>query len=137
MKQKEQRFKLESDIITKIFEDNKNTVHFDYHVDIDDTSDGIRLDLYTRSAKHGSILLLHQTSGTSSVHALERMLSFLNQDHRGDQFNSYTLNWKATGDDTEHSSHYFETSEEEVLRKFFYNKNKEDYSVRIIQNPLS
>jgi hypothetical protein len=137
MKQKEQRFKLESDIITKIFEDNKNTVHFDYHVDIDDTSDGIRLDLYTRSANHSSILLLHQTSGTSSVHALERMLSFLNQDFRGEEFNSYTLNWKAVGEDREHTSHYFETSEEEVMRKFFYNKTKSDYSVRIVLNPLS
>ena len=77
MRKKDQRFDLEGEIVTLVFDDNRNTVHFDYHVDIDDVDYSIRLDLYTRNARSGAVFLLHQTRGTSSVDVLQKMLDYL------------------------------------------------------------
>lgn len=121
-----------------VFDDNRSTVHFDYHVDIDDTAHSIRLDLYTRNARHGEVFLLHQTSGNSSVEALEAMLDYLKGQQRGREKQSYTVQWRnLRSDDRPHISYYYEVSEEEVRRKFFFNRKMEDFEVRITLNPMA
>jgi hypothetical protein len=139
MRKKENRFDLEGEIITLVYEDNRNTVHFDYHVDIDDIDNSIRLDLYTRNARSGAVFLLHQTRGTSSVDVLQRMLEYLRSLHLSDQKYSFTVNWVSRSDidKTEHVSYFYEASEEDVRSKFFYNKREEDYLISIEKNPLS
>lgn len=139
MRKKDKRFDLEGEIITEVFEDNKNTVHFDYHVDIDDVDYSIMLDLYTRNARNGAIFLMHQTRGTSSVDVLTKMLDYLRSQHLVDEMNSYTVKWiDRKGDNkTEHVSYFYEHSEEDVRKKFFYNKREEDYLISIELNPIS
>ena len=139
MRKKENRFDLEGEIITLVYEDNRNTVHFDYHVDIDDIDNSIRLDLYTRNARSGAIFLLHQTRGTSSVDVLQKMLEYLRSQHLSDQKYSFTVSWVDRNDidKTEHVSYFYEASEEDVRSKFFYNKREEDYLISIEKNPLS
>lgn len=139
MRNKDNRFGLEGEIITLVFEDNRNTVHFDYHVDIDDVDYGIRLDLYTRNARSGAVFLLHQTRGTSSIDVLQRMLQHLRSQHLTNEKYSFTVSWidRADPKKAEHVSYFYEASEADVRKKFFYNKREEDYLISIEQNPLS
>lgn len=139
MRKKDRRFELEGIISTRVFDRNRSTVHFDYHVDIDDVDNSVMLDLYTRNARNGAIFLLHQTRGTSSISALEKMVEYLNDHHPGGERNSYTVRWvdRREPEGTEHVSYFYENSEQEVLRKFFYNRNQKDYTVKVELNPLS
>ena len=139
MRKKDRRFDLEGEIVTLVFEDNKNTVHFDYHVDIDDVDYSIRLDLYTRNARSGAVFLLHQTRGTSSVDVLQKMLEYLRSQHLSDEKYSYTVKWVDRNDELrqEHVSYFYEASESDVRKKFFYNKREEDYLITVEKNPLS
>lgn len=139
MRKKDRRFELEGEIITLIFEDNRNTVHFDYHVDIDDIDYSIMLDLYTRNARNGAIFLLHQTRGTSSVDVLKKMLDYLHSQHLAEQKYSYTVKWinKKEDNQPEHVSYFYEHTEEDVRKKFFYNRSEKDYRISIELNPLS
>ncbi|MBI1288791.1 MAG: hypothetical protein GC178_14580 [Flavobacteriales bacterium] len=139
MRQKDKRFELEGKIMTLIFEDNRNTVHFDYHVDIDDTDNSIMLDLYTRNARNGAIFLLHQTRGTSSIDVLQKMIHHLKRESVSDEKYSYTVKWIDRNDPNkeEHVSYFYESSEREVRRKFFYNRREQDYLITIEKNPLS
>ena len=139
MRKKDRRFDLEGEIVTGVFEDNKNTVHFDYHVDIDDVDYSIRLDLYTRNARSGAVFLLHQTRGTSSVDVLQKMLQYLESQHLSEEKYSYTVKWvdRNDADRSEHVSYFYEASESDVRKKFFYNKREEDYLITIEKNPLS
>jgi hypothetical protein len=139
MRKKDRRFDLEGEIVTLVFEDNKNTVHFDYHVDIDDVDYSIRLDLYTRNARSGAVFLLHQTRGTSSVDVLQKMLEYLRSQHLSEEKYSYTVKWVDRNDELrkEHVSYFYEASESDVRKKFFYNKREEDYLITIEKNPLS
>lgn len=136
---KEERFRLESEIISIVFEDNRNTVHFDYHVDIDNELNSIRLDLYTKNDRNNEIFLLHQTHGGSSVDVLTKMREHLQSNHQKGQKNSYTVKWRSlkAQDEKEHISYFFEYSESDVLKKFFYNKNEADFAVSISLNPIS
>lgn len=139
MRKKDRRFDLEGEIITLVYEDNRNTVHFDYHVDIDDVDYSIMLDLYTRNAKSGAVFLLHQTRGTSSVDVLKKMLDYLKTHNKSDEKYSYTVKWVDRKDPKkdEHVSYFYETSESDVRKKFFYNKREEDYLITVEKNPLS
>lgn len=136
---KEERFRLESEIISLVFEDNKNTVHFDYHVDIDNELNSIQLDLYTKNAKNNEIFLLHQTHGNSSLDVLGKMVDYLESNHQKGSKNSYTVKWRNLKDskEAEHVSYFFEYSESDVLKKFFYNKNEADFTVSISLNPMA
>ena len=139
MRKKDSRFNLEGEIVTLVFEDNRNTVHFDYHVDIDDVDYSIMLDLYTRNAKSGAIFLLHQTRGTSSVDVLNKMLKYLQGQHLSQEKYPFTVKWidRTDTDKKEHVSYFYEVSEEDVRSKFFYNKREQDYLITVEQNPLS
>lgn len=139
MRKKDRRFDLEGEIITLIYEDNRNTVHFDYHVDIDDVDYSIMLDLYTRNARNGAIFLLHQTRGTSSVDVLQKMLRYLQSQHMAEEKYSYTVKWvdRTEPDKAEHVSYFYEATEEDVRKKFFYNRREQDYLITIEKNPLS
>lgn len=139
MRKKDRRFDLEGEIITLVYEDNRNTVHFDYHVDIDDVDYSIMLDLYTRNARSGAVFLLHQTRGTSSVDVLKKMLDYLKTHNKSDEKYSYTVKWVDRKDPKkdEHVSYFYETSESDVRKKFFYNKREEDYLITVEKNPLS
>ena len=139
MRKKDRRFDLEGEIITLVYEDNRNTVHFDYHVDIDDVDYSIMLDLYTRNARSGAVFLLHQTRGTSSVDVLQKMLDYLKSQYQSDERYSYTVKWIDRNDasKSEHVSYFYEFSETDVRKKFFYNKREEDYLITIEKNPLS
>ncbi|MFM1877071.1 MAG: hypothetical protein RL266_2808 [Bacteroidota bacterium] len=139
MRKKDKRFDLEGEIITLVYEDNRNTVHFDYHVDIDDVDYSIRLDLYTRNARSGAVFLLHQSRGTSSVDVLQKMIQYLRSQHLSEEKYSYTVNWIDREDPsrTEHTSYFYEATEADVRQKFFYNKKEEDYLITIEKNPLS
>ncbi len=139
MRKKDKRFELEGEIVTLIYEDNRNTVHFDYHVDIDDVDYSIMLDLYTRNARNGAIFLLHQTRGTSSVDVLKKMLDHLKRENLSDEKYSYTVKWidRNDSDKIEHVSYFYESSEREVRKKFFYNRREEDFLVTIEKNPMA
>ena len=139
MRKKDRRFELEGQIITLIFDDNRSTVHFDYHVDIDDVDNSVQLDLYTRNANNNAIFLLHQSRGTSSVRALEIMLEYLRQIRKDEQKNSFTVKWVHRNDANkeEHVSYFYENDEAAVRSKFFYNRKEQDFLISIEMNPIA
>jgi hypothetical protein len=139
---KNRRFAIESDIIAHIYEDNKNTVHFDYSVDIDgDTT--VTLDLFTFNKKNNGIFLLHKTRGKNSIEALNKMYDHIHLEKVN--MRSYTVTWNKyadglndDGEIEQHVSYFWEKNEEDVINKFFYNKdNPDDYVIDITLNPLS
>jgi len=130
---KNKRFEIESKIIKHIYEDNQNTVHFDYHVNIDDGS--ITLDLFTFNKRNNSVFLLNQTDGRNSVEALDKMYFYL-RDLKRDKA-PYTVTWKKIGDGGEHKSYFWEKCKGDVHDKFFYNKFEDDYEFKIELRPLS
>lgn len=130
---KNQRFAIESQIISHIYEDNKNTVHFDYHVDIDNGS--ITLDLYTFNKKTLSVMLLHQTRGINSITALAEMYNYIHDKKKKDKA-PYTITWNRVGDE-KHQSYFWERSEADAREKFFYNKDEADYEIEIELRPSS
>ena len=129
------RFSLESDIITHVYEDNKNTVHFNYRVDIDgDTT--VTLELFTFNKINKGIFLLHKTSGKNSIEALTKMYAYIRSEKH--DMHSYTVTWNIYGDTEQHISYFWEKSEEDVINKFFYNKDTpDDYVISIRLNPIS
>ena len=130
---KKERFRIESDIINRIYKDNGNTVHFDYHVDIDRNL--IRLDLFTVNRKNGQVFLLHQTEGSTSLGALTLMFNYI-VDRNKDKA-PYTVTWEKKGEGEEHISYFWENSEMDVINKFFYDKDPDDYVIKVELKPLS
>ena len=119
------RFKLESNIINHVYMDNGNTVHFDYHVDIDNGS--VRLDMFTVNQKNLVVFLLHQTKAETSIEALESMLKYVSTAKEEAEKFPYSATWRKTAEKENHISYFWEEDEEHVRSKFFYNKDRKDY----------
>jgi hypothetical protein len=130
---KDSRFKLESDIISHIYEDNKNTVHFNYRINID-VDNSVTLELFTFNKSTNSVFLLHKTTGRSSVEALREMYDYIFSEKKS--MSPYTVIWSKSGGD-EHVSYFWENSEDDVRSKFFFDKNPTDYTIRVELMPMS
>ena len=135
-----EKIKIESEIIRFIYEDNGNTVHFDYS--LRHSLPIFRLDLYTLNIKTKEIFLLHQTEGTSKLDALKKMFDYVHARrslHQQKEKNSYTVKWTNVTDSLRmyNVSYFYEATEDDVRTKFFYNKNKDDYIIDIKINPLA
>jgi len=131
---KNKRFSLESDIITHVYEDNKNTVHFNYRVDIDGDNT-VTLELFTFNKRTNSVFLLHRTKGENSIKALSEMYDYINAEKH--DMSPYLVTWSKNDEDETHVSYFWESSKTDVYNKFFYNKKVEDYKIDIELRPLS
>ena len=138
-KGKKQRIRLESQIQRLLRKDNGVTAHFDFHIKMNSPENTVELHLLTFNPVHDNYMLLSKVSGASSINCLEQVLAYLNKDRSAQTEYSYTVNWKDMKSESkkQHQSYFRGTSEEEVLKKFFHEKNAEDYEFSIHKNPIT
>jgi len=135
---KDDRFILESKIIALIYNDNKNSVHFDYHFDPDAYLASIRLEVYTVKAQTNEVLLFHEVIGQNTLEVLQRTIQHIEYIHKNKEKYSFSVTWNHVNTpDFKHISHFFEPNKEMVLEKFYHNKKIEDYLITIKHNPES
>jgi hypothetical protein len=67
------------------------------------------------------------------------MISYLRKQHVVEEKYPFTVKWTDRADpkQEEHTSYFYESSEQAVRQKFFYNRREEDYIVSVERNPIS
>ncbi len=132
-----EQIKLQHQIGELLLKDNGVSCHFDYHVNLLSDYETIKLNVLTYNQRHNEYMLLHTVKGTSSIDCLSKTLTFLNQkDHRAKQ-RSFSVVWKKQGDTDNYTSYFQAIDEEEVTRKFLHEKNPDEYTFDITENPVS
>jgi hypothetical protein len=132
-----EQIKLQHDISTILREDNGVSCHFDYHVNLLSDYETIKLNVLTYNQRHNEYMLLHTVKGTSSIDCLQKVKSFLQTKANNSDDVSFSVKWKRTGEDKEHVSYFMASTKEEVERKFFHEKNRDEYTYSIVENPVS
>ena len=127
-----------SKLITK---DNGCYSHFHYE-SLYPGGTNLRLQLITYNPIHETHFLLHQTHGVNGEDALKKMydhiynIKELLTARKDVRFNSYTIEWMKAGVAGTNHSHFYGASVEEIMRKFYYGKNKESYTILSVRlNP--
>ncbi len=132
-----EQIKLQHDISELLREDNGVSCHFDYHVNLLSDNETVKLNVLTYNQRHNEYMLLHTVTGTSSIDCLGKTKSYLISKSTDVEEYSYSVKWKKAGDAKEYTSYFVGSSQEEVELKFLHEKNIEEYSYEIIQNPVA
>jgi hypothetical protein len=101
------------------------------------TIDGkVKLDLITINPRHNQAFLFHNETGADKVHALSKMLTYV-QSYK-EKENSYTIQWVAKGD-TELNTSYFKAGNIlDALQKLYYGRDMNTITVfSVVLNPIS
>jgi hypothetical protein len=101
------------------------------------TIDGkVKLDLITINPRHNQAFLFHSETGGDKVHALTKMLAYV-QSYK-EKENSYTIQWVAKGD-TELNTSYFKAGNVlDALQKLYYGRDMNTITVfSVVLNPVS
>jgi hypothetical protein len=134
---KTNRIKLEYEIMSGIYKDNGNSTHFDYHVNVDESTDNIKLDVVTYNPRHGSIMLLTTVKGDSSVDCLQKVLEYV-KSHSKKSEKSYTVIWSKSTNSELNKSYFSSVDADSALSKFYYGKNDNDFIVHEVKlNPIA
>jgi len=129
------KIELESLIQTIVEVDNASacTVHFDYRPGIGHYID---LSIITHNPIHGTDFLFHKSSGMTDEHALQNAYNYLIH-HRSNE-STFTIEWKKKDEAHTVVSYFSGDNMLDVLRKFYFNKNVDDFIVFSTKlNPLS
>jgi len=95
-----------------------------------------QLDLVTVNSRHNQSFLFHSVIGYDKVDCLNKMLGYV-KNYR-DKENSYTLQWKAKGDDELHTSYFQARNIYEALDKLYYGREVNSIIVfNVVLNPVS
>ena len=122
--------KAEHKIISKIFIDNRNTVHFIYGSKRDKIKN---IEVYTYNGNTEQTFLFYKATGETFLGCLENTLQHLHDIHLGN-LKSFTIRWKK--DDVENTSYFYATSEEEAIEKC-KNIEKDINILYVRTNPIS
>ena len=99
-----QQIRLQHQIVGILKNDNGVSCHFDYHINMMSDDETIKLNLLTYNPAHENYMLLHSTSGKSSIHCLERMQTYLTEFYNPKFLYSFTIEWKKKDDPAQQSS---------------------------------
>ena len=132
-----EQIRLQHQIVELLKSDNGISCHFDYHINMMSDDETIKLNLLTFNPSHKNYMLLHSTTGKSSIHCLERMLAYLKEFYNPQFLYSFTIEWKKKGEDLKHISYFRAIDETEATVKFLHEKNELDYEFTILKNPIS
>lgn len=95
-----------------------------------------QLNLITVNPRHEQSFLYHVTEGINKIEALEKMLEYVEKHHKKE--NSYTMQWVKKGENELHTSYFRAKNMFEVLDKFSFGRNMNEYSIYTITlNPVS
>ena len=132
-----EQIKLQHQIGELLLKDNGVSCHFDYHVNLLSDYETVKLNVLTYNKRHNEYMLLHTVKGTSSIDCLNKTLTFLSQkDHRA-KLLSFSVKWSKKGEDGSYVSYFQAHDEEEAREKFLHEKNPNDYTIEITENPVS
>jgi hypothetical protein len=132
-----QQIRLQHQIVEILKNDNGVSCHFDYHINMMSDDETIKLNLLTYNPVHENYMLLHSVSGTSSIHCLEKMRSYLNEFYNPQFLYSFTIEWKKKGDPMKHISYFRAADESQSKAKFLHEKEAAEYEFTILRNPIS
>ena len=132
---KTQRAELESKIISFIYEDNKNTAHFEYV----NSGQNVLMFLWTYNNHQKEVHLYKSYSGESDLECLNNAYTELTKNkNKITVQSSYTVRWSKQNEDTKHNSYFYAESDINALEQFFYNKEAHSYIIHEVrQNPIS
>ncbi len=111
---------------------NKCSVEFVYS-----PSEHLGIDLYiiTHNPVHKNPFLFSKSWGVTEEDALKKACLMINKNKKTE--NSYTVTWEKIGGTTQ-NSYFSGKNMHEVLDKFFFQKNQEEYIIFNIKlNPIS
>lgn len=122
---------LQQDIINHLGIAQQNAV-FNYK-----EKDGqIVLDLVTINPKHDQSFLFQSINGTNKSDSLSRMLAYIKSNFEKE--NTYTMQWLKIGENELHTSYFRAANMYQVLDKFAYNRDLNQYKIFSINlNPMS
>ena len=114
--------------------DNGCYTHFNYD-SVYSGDANTSLQLVTYNPVHKTHFLLHQLDGVSELDALQKMydhiynIKELLQKKDNVRYASYTVQWWEVDKTGVNHSHFYGQSIEEVMKKFYYNKRRESYTI--------
>ena len=90
----------------------------------------VRAKLLTWNPKHKSTFLVQEIETNSIIQALKQLLRYVKDKIRNDE-KSYTVKWhfKNSDDSKLITSHFYATEIYDLLQKFYYDKNHDDYQI--------
>jgi len=118
--------------IRKALNINEENICFEFH----QMPDYFDLDLITVNPIHKQSFLFHSTEGRDKIEALEIMLKYVNNQLYIED--SYTIQWKLTGENKIHQSYFRAKNIFDALDKFYFGRSTESvlvYSIHL--NPIS
>ena len=96
----------------------------------------VKLDLITINPRHNQAFLFHSETGADKVHALNKMLTYV-QSYK-EKENSYTIQWVAKGDTELHTSYFKAGNILDALQKLYYGRDMNTITVfSVVLNPIS
>jgi hypothetical protein len=96
----------------------------------------VKLDLITINPRHNQAFLFHSETGADKVHALNKMLAYV-QSYK-EKENSYTIQWVAKGDTELHTSYFKAGNVLDALQKLYYGRDMNTITVfSVVLNPIS
>ncbi len=131
------QIQLQHQVVEILKNDNGVSCHFDYHINIMSDDETVKLNLLTYNPGHENYMLLHSTSGKSSIHCLEKMLAYLDEFYNRKYLYSFTIEWKRKGDPLKHISYFRAIDEKEAQTKFLHEKDASEYDFTISRNPIA
>ncbi|MFM9944544.1 MAG: hypothetical protein ACKVQB_04860 [Bacteroidia bacterium] len=132
-----QQIRLQHQIGEILENDNGVSCHFDYHINMMSDDETIKLNLLTYNPAHENYMLLHSTSGKSSIDCLEKMKIYLNEFYNPQFLYSFTIEWKKKDEPLKHISYFRAADEAAAKAKFLHEKEEAEYDYTILRNPIS
>jgi hypothetical protein len=128
---------LQHEITEILRNDNGVSAHFDYHVNLLSSDETVKLNLLTFNPRHSEYMLLHTTTGSSSIDCLKKMMDYLRGSHSAKTKYSFTVKWRKKGEEAFIHSYFMASDNQEAEQKFLHEKSKDEYEYQIEQNPLA
>lgn len=132
-----EQIRLQHEIIELMRQDNGVSCHFDYHLNPVSDTETVKLNLLTYNPRHHEYMLFHSENGSSSIECLEKMLVYLKSVQKKTQIYSFSIYWKRKGEEKEYISYFRAPNEQTAESKFLHEKNPQDFTYRIVRNPIS
>jgi len=137
-----EKYQLEDEIRELIFDDNKNSAHFEYTTKVvqmlktrpTHKDEEVRVvKLITLNKKTGATFLLTEQQANDDVRALARILDFLKSINH---LHTYTIKWyvRSEGADRPYKSKFVATDIHRAIDKFYYGQNQDEYIIYSISD---
>lgn len=95
-----------------------------------------KLNLITVNPRHNQSFLFHSIIGVDKLDALKKMLEYVKS--RFEQDNSYTIQWRVSGEQELHTSYFRAKNMYEALDKLYYNRDMNTITVYSLKlNPVT